>query len=109
MNSRIALTAAFIGAAAGVALALRSERTRAAARRACDATSSATRARAAAAAERLDVMIRDIESDTGEGAGGNQWRYQTLVSARDALVAVGQASEDRDPVGAAAGNGAGAA
>ncbi|MDH3227811.1 MAG: hypothetical protein OEM67_12100 [Thermoleophilia bacterium] len=109
MNSRIALTAALIGGAVGVALALRSERTRKVARRAYSTTTSATRARAAATAERLDVMIRDLESEKDEAAGGNQWRYQTLVSARDALVAVGHGTEDREPVGATASNGASAA
>jgi hypothetical protein len=108
MDSRIALTAALVGGAVGVALALRSERTRTVVHRAYRATNSATRARAAATAERLDVMIREIESEKEETPTGHQWRYQTLVSARDALVAVGHGTDDREPVGAAVSNGASA-
>lgn len=108
MNSRMALTAALVGGAIGVAVALRSERTRNVAHRAYRATNSATRARAAATAERLDVIIRDIESDKQEAPTGHQWRYQTLVSARDALVAVGHGTDEPEPVGAATSNGASA-
>lgn len=105
MNSRIALTAALISVGMGAALAVRSERTRRAAQRAYSATTSATRAQAAATAERLDVMIRDIESEKDAAADGRQWRYQTLVSARDALVAVGHGGQEAESVGATPSNG----
>jgi hypothetical protein len=108
MNNRIALTSALIAAGVGAALALRSERTRRAAQRAYSATTSTTRAQAAATAERLDVIIRDIESDKDAAADGNQWRYQTLVSARDALVAVGRGTQEDEPVSATPSNGSSA-
>ncbi len=62
MKSRIALTAALVGGALGVAQALRSERMRSAAQGAYRAASDTARTRAAITAERLDVVAREIGS-----------------------------------------------
>ena len=107
MKSRFALLTSLLGAAGGGVLALRSRRARGLARRAYRSVSDAGRARATATANRLDARIRTIETDTDPAEHGRRWRHQTLVSARDALVAVGHDTErGEEPVGAASGNGA---
>ena len=100
MISRIALAAGFVASAAGAVLAVRSERTRDLAKKTYKATSERTRNRATRAAERIDLMIRDMETSDEENKG-TDWRYQTLVGARDALVTVGHTEDNEpEPVGA---------
>jgi hypothetical protein len=96
MKSRIVLGTALVAAAAGLVAGVRYERTRQMAERAYRRSTALTRAQATATAERLDAVIREIE--TSERAEtGTDWRYQTLVGARDALVALGGEAAEADP------------
>jgi len=98
MISRIALAACVLAGATGAVLAVRSERAQEFARRTQRATSDHTRSQASRAAERIDLMIHELETSEGDRTG-TDWRYQALVGARDALVSFGQSSE-AEPVGA---------
>ena len=101
MISRIALAAGLVAGATGAILAARSDRTRDLTKRTYIGARTRTRALPTKAAERIDLMIRDMEASDEERTGTN-WRYQTLVGARDALVTVGQSKHEAPlPVGAA--------